>query len=55
MQWSNGVIYHSNATDDVLAHVLGDLEDELLTVVLDVEGVENLGEVCAFELDYVPN
>lgn len=48
------MIYHGNATDDVLAEMLRDLKDELLPVVVDVQSVENLGQVCALELDYVP-
>jgi hypothetical protein len=31
--------------------MLGDLKDELLAVVLDVESVENFRELCAIELD----
>jgi hypothetical protein len=31
--------------------MLGDLKDELLAVVLDVESIENLGELCGIELD----
>jgi peptide chain release factor 1 len=42
---------HGNATDDVLTQMLGDLENELLTIVLSLNRVENGRELSAIELD----
>jgi peptide chain release factor 1 len=42
---------HGNAADDTLSEMLRNLEDELLTVVLSLEGVENGRELGSIELD----
>jgi hypothetical protein len=41
---------HSNGTDDILTQVLSNLENELLAVVLGLNGVENGGKLLTLEL-----
>jgi hypothetical protein len=48
-------IHHGNAPHDVLAQMLGDLEHELLAILVDMKSVQNLGQVLALELDYTPS
>jgi peptide chain release factor 1 len=42
---------HGNAADDVFTQMLGDLEDQLLAIVLGLQGVQNGRELSAIELD----
>jgi hypothetical protein len=42
---------HGNGTDSVLTQVLGDFEDKTDVVTLDLEGVQDRGQVTRLELD----
>jgi hypothetical protein len=42
---------HGNGTDGVLSQVLGDLKNQTTVQVLDLEGVQNGGELALVELD----
>lgn len=40
---------HSNTTDNVLSQVLGNLQDQLLAVLVGVEGIENRRQLFRVE------
>ena len=42
---------HRNAAHDIVADMLSDLNDQLLTVVVDLDGIKQIGQMVGVELD----
>ena len=42
---------HRNAAHDIVADMLSDLNDQLMTVVVDLDGIKQIGQVVGVELD----